>query len=357
MDKTNAHHSLTPLVGTLFFERLFYGEPSCNACLLAIENHFMKRRDFIRQSTATAVSATFSAAFASTLFTRQAASQETSEGWSFKYLLGSCMYGYLYLGEILPEVRKTGATAIDIWPKVHGNQREQLDDLGEEKFRAMLAQHQIELGCITQYKLGPFGLQDEMRLAERFGCKTIVTGGSGPKGLEGAELKSAVGTFVERMKPHLEVAAETGVTIAIENHANNLIESAESLKWLAELSGDLPLAIALAPYHLPQDAIGLAELIRALGDKINVFYAWQHGMGCMTRLPKEQELLQMPGRGDLDFAPLVSALQEIQFDGWTEIFMHPVPRGIPILETAAEVTAEINLGRKYLEDLLVVKIP
>ena len=60
----------------------------------------------------------------------------------------------------------------------------------------------------------------------------------------------------------------------------------------------------------------------------------------------------MPGRGELDFSPLLSALKRIDYSGWTEIFMHPVPRGIPILETTAAVTAEINLSRAYLEKLL-----
>lgn len=269
-----------------------------------------------------------------------------------RYILGSCMYGYTKLAEIVPEVKKIGATAIDIWPKVHGNQREQLDDMGEEKFAALLAQHGVALGCITQYKLGPFGLQDEMRLAQRLGCQTIVTGGSGPKGLKGAELKKAVAGFVEKLKPHLEVAAETGVTIAIENHGNNLIESPDSLKWLVELRPSKHLAVALAPYHLPQDEKMLADLIRALGGGIAMFYAWQHGMGCMTKLPKEQELLQMPGRGELNFAPLLAALRDIDYQGWTEIFMHPVPRGIPILDTTESVTAEINRSRVYLESCL-----
>lgn len=195
----------------------------------------MKRRRFLRDSSLTLAAGVL----ATENFLRQAAADEAvvdaKEGWSLNYLLGSCMYGYLYLGEILSEVRKTGANAIDIWPKVHGNQREQ------------------------------------------------------------------------------------------------------------------PLAIALAPYHLPQQPEMLADLIRALGDRIRVFYAWQHGMGCMTRLPKEQELLQMPGRGELDFKPIVAALKEIDYQGWTEIFMHPVPRGVSILETPAEITAEINRSRDYLE--------
>ena len=262
------------------------------------------------------------------------------------------MYGYQYVGEIFPEVRKTGASAIDIWPKVHGNQREQLTDLGEDKFAAMLQQHNITLGCLTQYQLGPFGLQDEMRLANRIGCRTIVCGGKGPTGLVGQELKVAIGNFIEKMKPHLAIAEETSVTIAVENHGNNLIESPDSLKWLAELRPSKHLAIAFAPYHLPQDEELLSNLIAALDGAVAVFYAWQHGMGCHQKLPKQQELLQLPGRGELDFGPLLSALKRTNYSGWTEIFMHPVPRGIPILETTAAVTAEINLSRTYLEKLL-----
>ena len=110
--------------------------------------------------------------------------------FQLRYLLGSCLYGYMYVGEILPEVAKCGAVALDIWPKVHGNQREQLEDMGESVFARLLAKHKVPLRCITQYKLGPFGLQDEMRLAHRFGCDTIVTGGRGRRGLKGSELKA-----------------------------------------------------------------------------------------------------------------------------------------------------------------------
>lgn len=275
-----------------------------------------------------------------------------NESFSLNYLLGSSMYGYTALEEIVPEVAKTGATAIDIWPMVHGNQREQLDEMGEEAFARLLEDHDIRLGCITQYKLGPFGLKDELPLAKRLGCSTIVTAGKGPKGLKGDELRRAVQVFIEKMKPHLAVAEENGVKIAIENHGSNLFESEDSLKYLVELSANPHLAVAFAPYHLPQNADELAKLIRILGDRIEVFYAWQHGMGSMKKLPKEQELLQMPGRGDLDFQPIMEALRDIQYQGWTEIFMHPVPRGIPILETTSQVTAEINRSRKYLSECL-----
>ena len=298
----------------------------------------MNRRRFLRGVTGAALAPWVAGA------------SSDSPPFRLRYVLASCMYGYAGLHTILPEVRKTGADAIDVWPKVHGSQREELDRMGERAFAALLQERNVRLACITQYKLGPFGLQDEMRLASRLGCHTIVTGAKGPKGLEGEPLKVAVRDFIEEMRPHLAVAEETGVTIAIENHANSLVESPDSLKWLAELAPTPRLGIALAPYHLPQEPDALARLIRGLGGRIETFYAWQHGMGCMEKLPKDQELLQLPGRGPLDFAPLLKALQDVDFQGHTEIFMHPFPRGIPILDTPEAVTAEINRARKYLED-------
>ena len=275
----------------------------------------------------------------------------TASVFQLKYLFGTCLYGYESLNNILPEVTKTGASAIDIWPKVHGNQREQLDDLGEAQFIELLKKHNLTLGCITQYKLGPLGLQDEMRLAQRLGCRTIVTGAVGPKDLKGLELKKAVANFVEKLKPHLAVAEETGVTIAIENHGNNLIDAPDSLRYLAELCPSKNLAIAFAPYHLPQDEILLGKLLQEIIEHVAVFYAWEHGMGCMTKLPKEKELLQLPGRGQLDFSSMVAVLKRANYQGWTEIFMHPFPRGIPILDSPTDVTSEINRARAYLEKL------
>lgn len=298
-----------------------------------------------RESMAVASVAVLSSVFP----TRPVAAQQS---FTLKYILGSSMYGTTDVKTILAEVPKVGATAIDLWPQPHGKQREQLDEIGEEAFAKLLKEQNIQLGCITQYTLGPFGLKDELALAGRLGCKTIVTGGTGPVGLAGDELKTAVKAFIEKQKPQLEIAEKNGVTIAMENHARDLFESPDALKWLAELRPSKYLAVALAPYHLPQDEEQIAKLIRDLGSSIAVFYAWQHGNGSLQKQPKEQELLQMPGRGKLNFTPILKALSDIRFEGWTEIFMHPFPRGIPILETTDAVTNEINASRKYLESCL-----
>ncbi len=306
----------------------------------------MNRREFTKRLAlgAAAVASSTQFAFAA-----------KKSGFRFKYIVGSSMYGRLPLGEILPEVGKSGAGHIDIWPKVHGNQREQMEEMGHGKFDVMLKRHKVKLSCLTHYDLGPMGLGRDMAVAKKFGCGMMVCGGSGPKKLKGDALKAAVKTFAEKMKPHVAVAEEHGVTIAIENHANNLIDSPDSLKWLMEFRSSENMKIAFAPYHLEDlgvDAQGFGRLIEQLGNDIAMYYAWQHGMGCSKKLPKEQELLQMPGRGDLDFTPSVAALKKIKYRGFTQIFMHPVPRGIPILPTAKETTAEINRGRAYLEKLL-----
>ena len=271
--------------------------------------------------------------------------------FELNYILASCMYGTTSLTEIVPEVKKIGSERIDIWPRVHGDQREQVESMGNEAFAVLLADHGIGLGVSTRFDLGPFGLADEMAFCQEFGASLIVTGSRGPKDLAGEALRAAVAEFAEGLKPHIATAEKHGITISIENHSSALIESPDSMRWLIEFTDSPHLGIALAPYHLPDDAELVAQLVEDLGQGLTLFYAWQHGMGCHEKLPKEQELMQLPGRGSLDFGLILSALKKIKFSGWTEIFMHPVPRGIPILDTTAEVTNEINRARNYLDGL------
>jgi sugar phosphate isomerase/epimerase len=275
------------------------------------------------------------------------------ETWKLNYMLASAMYGSLPLAEILPEVKKTGATGIELWPKKHGTQREEMDAMGHDRFAAMLKEHGVGFGGTTRYDLGPFKLKEEIGVVKKLGGTFIVTGGAGEYKVSPEQLKANVKDFVEKMKPHAAVAAEKGVTIGIENHINNLIDTPDSLRWLADEIRNLPgIGIALAPYHLPQETKLLSDLIKHCDQKLTLFYAWEHGRGCMKPMPKEEELQQMPGRGNLDWKPLLSALKEIRFSGPTEIFMHPTPRGIPIMPTAAETTVEIVRAKAHLDSLL-----
>jgi sugar phosphate isomerase/epimerase len=273
--------------------------------------------------------------------------------WKLNYMLASSMYGSLPLSEILPEVKKTGATSIELWPKKHGTQREEIDTIGHDKFAAMLKDHGLTFGGTTRYDLGPFRLTEEIGVVKKLGGTFIVAGGAGDYKVPPEQLKLNVNAFVEKMKPHAALAAENGLTLGIENHINNLIDTPDSLRWLADDIRNIPgIGIAFAPYHLPQEEKLLSELITHIDQKMTLFYAWEYGKSCSKAMPKEDELQQMPGRGKLDWKPLLQALKAIKFNGPTEIFMHPTPRGIPILPTAAETTAEIVRGRDYLDSIV-----
>lgn len=281
-------------------------------------------------------------------------SESATAPFGLRYILASSLYGTTKLEEILPEVQKTGARHIDIWPRPHADQREQIEAMGHERFAELLRRYDVELGMISRFDLGPFGLREEMRFARKFGAKVLITGSRGPKDLAGEECKRAVQQFVEQMKPHVAAAEELGMTVGIENHSGALLSSPDSLRYFAEFARSPHLGVALAPYHLPQNAQEITRLIENLGSQLVHFYAWQYGQGCMKKMPKPQELEQLPGRGKLDFKPLLAALKKIAYGGWTEIFMHPFPRGIPIMETTAQVTEEINRARRYLETCLSV---
>jgi len=303
----------------------------------------MNRRDFTKLGLASA------AALALGTTETTAAKDE----FRLNYIVASCMYGKFDLATILNEVPKTGAEYVEFWASPHGNQREQLDKLGVDKVVSLLKNHKVKLGSFTCFKYGVFGMQPEMKLVKQLGGDMVICNSGGPRGLKGDDQKRAIEAFAKKLKPHVEAAADIGVKVGIENHSGSLINMPDTQFRLLDALKSDNVGIALAPYHLPQDEKLIAKLLRDLGsEKLVHFQAWQHGMGCSKKLPKEQELLQLPGRGDLDFTPLVKALKDIKYVGRTEIFMHPVPRGIPILETADMVTAEINKSRKYLEDCL-----
>ncbi len=317
------------------------------------DNNRLSRRGFCNKLTTSAIA--MGAASMLPGISLQAKEKSKKE-FQLNYVLASAMYGTTALSKILPEVKKIGASQIDIWPRPHGNQREQISEMGAEKFATLLKKHDVNLGVMSSYKSGPFGLAKEMKLAHKIGGKNTVfiCGGRGPKNLKGDDLKVAVKKFAEQMKPHIAEAAKYGYVIGVENHANNLIYTPESCKWLAEFTDAKHLGIAIAPHHLETlkvDGKGTGKLISDLGEHVAFFYAQQHGMGSSKKLPKEQEMLQMPGRGHFDFAPSLRALKKINYTGLTEIFMHPVPRGVPIRNTTAAITKEINHSRSYLEGL------
>ena len=289
------------------------------------------------------------AAFSSGLFSC------ARDNFKLRYVLSSAMFGEMALADILPEIKKTGAESIDIWRKVHGNQREQITEMGDEACNALLKKNKAKISISTCYPLGPMGLQEEMVWLKQYGGKIIVTGsGRYPdKNPEGTAAKAQVQTFLEQMKPHIAKAEETGIIIAVENHSNQLLHHPDSLRYFAEFNQSPNLGIAFAPHHLHEWESQIPQLIRDLGNKnIPFIYFQEHSQGIFEKVSKEIEMQQLPGFGSLDYRLIVSALRDIQFTGLAEIFMHPTPRGVPILPTIPEITTAINQSRSYINKCL-----
>ena len=89
----------------------------------------MKRRKFLQSLAATSAVPSL-VATANTL--------AAPESLKLRYVLSSALYGEMPLDDILPEVAKSGCEAIDIWCKVHGNQREQIAEMGDDSFAALM---------------------------------------------------------------------------------------------------------------------------------------------------------------------------------------------------------------------------
>jgi sugar phosphate isomerase/epimerase len=221
-------------------------------------------------------------------------------------------------------------------------------------FAALLEKNHTKLGVSTRYPLGPMKLQEEMAWLKKLGGKIVLCGSSGSKNPEGAEAKAALQKFMGDMKPHVAKAEDLGVKIAIENHANTALYHPDSLRYFAEFNRSPALGVALAFHHLHDWQDQIPALIRDLGAaQLPFIYFQEYSEGISKKVAKEIEMQQMPGfGGTLDYRLVVKALRDIRFAGVVSLFMHPTPRGMPILPTAGEITAAVNKSRAYVEGCL-----
>ena len=281
-----------------------------------------------------------------------AATAAPKPGFTLKYVLSTNQYGTLPIADIVPQVEPAGCAGLDIWAGRWGNQREQIDALGHEKFAGILQANRARVCSYTCMDPGFLKCEPHMRAMVKFGGQMIVAGlpggAPGSKDLRGDDLRRGIRASAEKLKPVIALAGELGVKLAIENHLNGLLEPPESLNMLVEAIPEKHVGVAFAPFHLPQDPALLGRLVGDLGERLFYFYAWQYGDGSGDLAPSRQKR-QLPGVGPLDFKPMLAALKRNRFDGWTSIFMHPTPRGAPLHSTVKEVTAELNRARAFLD--------
>jgi sugar phosphate isomerase/epimerase len=126
------------------------------------------------------------------------------------------------------------------------------------------------------------------------------------------ELTPKMRTFLESLKPLLELAEKHNSRLAIENHGNALLDSPDSFKAFVDLNTSPRLGLALAPYHLQAIGASVEEAIRISGRQLLFFYAWQN----------RPETSQLPGHGPTDFTPWLRALAQVDYRGFVNPFMH-----------------------------------
>lgn len=301
------------------------------------------RRDFVRGSTAALVG-TLGVSSAP----RMAAAQQE---YKPRYVLSTSLYGTLPIAEIVEQVVALGCDGLDIWAGRWGNQREQVDAMGHEAFSALLAQKRTRVCCYTCMDTGMTSKAEApLRAMRKLGGDTVVamlSGTGGDKDKRGDDLSRAVRAQVEKLKPLIAVAGETGAHLAIENHSGGVLATRDAILWLMEMIPEKHVGMALAPYHLPQEPETLGRLVGDLGERMKFFYAWQHGDGSGD-IPQPQQRKQLPGVGPLDFKPMLAALKRQRYAGWFSVFMHPTPRGAPVHPTLAETTKELQRAHAFI---------
>jgi sugar phosphate isomerase/epimerase len=211
--------------------------------------------------------------------------------------------------EACERIAKLGFEAVDIWSAYQ--KCPHLDDalarLGGKGLKRVLAEQKLKLFAFSVY-VGGFSKYAEL-LGEA-GGGVAVRGSTGP--CDPKELTSKMRQFLESLKPEVELAAEQGSRLAIENHGHALLDSIDSLKAFTDLNDSPHLGIALAPYHLQAGKMSVEDAIRICGRQLLFFYAWQNGKGTK----------QLPGHGPTDFTPWIQALAEAGYKGCLNIFMH-----------------------------------
>lgn len=277
------------------------------------------------------------------------------ESFKLRYVLSSAMYGDMPLKTVLGEIAAAGCESVDIWRKVHATHREQITEMGDDAFQSLLKEQKTKMSVSTCYPLGPFKQDDELRWVNQNGGHMTVcgSGSMGEKDPVGDEAKKQVKAFFEKLKPHYELAEELGVTMAIENHKNSMLSSPDSIRYFAEMNPSKNVGIAFAPHHLHDAVEEIPKLIRECGkENLPFIYFQEYHKSSKEKMSEQEQLKQMPGFGTLDYMPILAALRDAQFDGLAEIFAHPVPRGIPMLPKAEDITGAINQSRSYIGECL-----
>jgi sugar phosphate isomerase/epimerase len=276
------------------------------------------RRTFLHLSTAAAAGMVGACGFART------SCGGDDAPWKMRLACSSINFSSLPIEQAVERIAKLGFDAIDIWSAYVGcpHLDDALNRLGPDALTELLKKHKLDLYAFSVY-VG--GYPRHAELLGKVGGGVAVHGSGGFSDPD--DLQKSMKTFLERLKPELELAEKHDSYIAIENHSGkSLLNFIDSIKAFTELNQHPRLGIALAPYHIQKNSESVEEAIRICGKQLLFFYAWQNAEGTG----------QLPGIGPTDCVPWLKALAEVGFRYPVTPFMHHEPAPDEMAEAMAK---------------------
>jgi inosose dehydratase len=202
-----------------------------------------------------------------------------------------------------------------------------------ETFREMLGEHGLRLSAL--YGGGRFSdpAQAEeviayntrvARFLAAMGVDRIVFGPRGPR--EGKTGRDALRQMARTMDEAARRTADLGVLACVHPHLGTELQDRDELDAIMELSDERVLHFCPDTAHLTAAGMDVAEVMRTYGSRIRyvhlkdltpadpdpALFASRSGD---EALPIFCEL----GLGTIDFAPIMSALENVGYDGWLTV--------------------------------------
>ena len=280
-----------------------------------MHQNLYSRRNFLHFS---------SAALAGACVLPRISRADDKTSWKMQLSCSSIAFASLPIEQAVQRIANLGFDAIDIWSAHAGcpHLDDVLERLGPDGLKELLAKHKLDLYAFSVYK---GGYPRYAELLGKAGGGVAVRGSGGFK--DPNDLTGSMKQFLEGLKPELELAEKHDSYLAIENHSGKaLLNYMDSIKAFADLNQHPRLGIALAPYHIQKTGESVEEAIKACGDQLFFFYAWQNA----------PETGQLPGIGPTDCTPWLTALAEVNFRYPVNPFMHHEPEPDELAEAMAK---------------------
>ena len=246
-----------------------------------------------------------------------------------QYSCASVNFTSLSLEQACERIAALRFDAIDIWGTPWAKHMQEIaEDLKAEGFKALLEKHQLKLGSFAVYGTGyaPYA-----ELLGQCGGGTVLR--TSRHFREGVSLTEDMKSFLEELKPELELCEKYDSYLAIQNHSGaQVLDRTDTIKAFVDLNQHKRLGIALGPYHLMRHGESVADAIRICGDQLMYIYFWTN----------EEGEKQMPGIGQTDMSDWFRALNDIKYPHYLTPFMHHEPEPDRMSELH-------RLSRQYLD--------